>query len=187
MSNNESWRNVGKHVRKLRRDNGLTLKQLAVGCDLSSNAISLVERGEVAPTVITLCKIAHALGVPAASFFHDVCPRDVVITRAGTFPEQTRSEAAFHALARSGITGRPLPESSDLCSLAAPLSQMVLCVSGSIEYEVDDHSYLLYPGDSLSFNAEAFHRWRNAGSETGVAVMVLNPNLLITSQEDEQP
>jgi DNA-binding XRE family transcriptional regulator len=59
MPARESWRNVGHKIRYLRKADQLTIKQLAAGSGLSANAISLVERGEVAPTVETLCKVAR--------------------------------------------------------------------------------------------------------------------------------
>ena len=173
MTDSESWRNVGKRIRKLRKENRLTLKQLAVGCDLSPNAISLVERGEVAPTVITLCKLAHALGASASSFFQEVCPTEVIVTRAMDGQAQMRSESALCALAGKGISLATSSRDSVCCAPSARLTQMVLCVCGPIEYEVDDQCYLLNPGDSLTFSEEAFHRWRNPSMETGVAIMVL--------------
>jgi len=190
MTERESWRCVGKRIRNLRKENRLTLKQLAVGCDLSPNAISLVERGEVAPTVLTLCKIAHALGVSAGSFFHELCPTEVILTRAVQGRDQPQPENAFHLLAGRGFSTASFPREGSGCSLSGQMSstrmtQMVLCVSGPIEYDVDDQCYVLDPGDSLTFNGEAFHRWRNPGTETGVAVMVLTPQPEPALQEAE--
>ena len=74
MPEKESWRFVGQRIRQLRKSNQLTIRQLATGTGLSANAISLVERGEVAPTVATLCKIAHALGASVSTFFDEACP-----------------------------------------------------------------------------------------------------------------
>jgi transcriptional regulator with XRE-family HTH domain len=177
MADSESWRNVGKRVRQLRKESGLTLKQLASGCDLSINSISLVERGEVAPTVLTLCKIAHALGVPAGSFFQEICSTEVILTRAAPAQDTNHTENVFHALVGKDI-GVPSSLEGAGCPIAGLMTQRVLCVCGLIAYEVDDQCYLLYPGDSLTFNGQALHRWRNPGAETGVAVMVL------TSQQD---
>lgn len=207
----ESWQNIGKRIRKLRKENRLTLKQLAAGCELSPNTISLVERGEVAPTVVTLCKVAHTLGVSASAFFHDICPTEVILTRAAQYPaadssttppaaanrelrnlddgaeraERSRSaagmqvesqtESAFQLLAGRERPGSTLSSDHGSCNLPAQVNQMVLCVCGQMECEVDDQCYLLYPGDSLSFNSQAFHRWRNTGAKAGIAVMVVGP------------
>lgn len=175
MSERESWRNVGKRIRIVRKENKLTLKQLATGCDLSPNAISLVERGEVAPTVVTLCKIAHALGVSASSFFQEVCSPEVVLTRARAEAfEKTIPQQVFISLSGKVEPNRVSDQGYSVCAMPK-MVQTVLCVCGAVEYEVDDHVYRLNPGDTLSFNGQAFHRWRNPGSEAGVAVMVISP------------
>lgn len=175
MGERESWRNVGRRIRLVRKENHLTLKQLAKGCELSANAISLVERGEVAPTVVTLCKIAHALGVSASSFFQEVCSPEVVLTRA----QASENEQALPQQVLCSLSGMSAPEVEmekdySACSRTKAL-QTVLCVCGVVEYEVDERVFRLNPGDTLSFNGQAFHRWRNPGLEAGVAVMVLNP------------
>mgnify|MGYP000262397794 CR=1 FL=1 len=69
MSENETWKNVGKRVRWLRRTHGLTIHQLARGCGLSANAISLVERGVNAPSVAGLEKFAKVLKVEVRELF----------------------------------------------------------------------------------------------------------------------
>lgn len=168
MAESESWRAVGKRIRLLRKGNELTLKQLSLGCGMSINALSLVERGEVAPTIATLCKIAHALGVPVGHFFQDICPSEVVIHRAG---ERDACEVSRQAL--SALTADLEPGESCIPIGFACLT--VLCVSGTLEYRVYENGYRVNPGDSLTFNANAPHVWKNLGQETGVAVMILPP------------
>jgi quercetin dioxygenase-like cupin family protein len=49
----------------------------------------------------------------------------------------------------------------------------ILCICGQVELELDGQNYCLNPGDSLAFNSDAFHRWRNSGDSTGIAVLIL--------------
>lgn len=151
MARTDTWKNVGGKIRQLRKMNQLTIRQLANGCDLSPNAISLVERGEVAPSVATLCKIARALGVSASSLFHEVCSPEVVLSKVG--------EASQQAAA--------------VCDAYGAVRQSILCMSGYLLFEVDDRTFCLEPGDQLSFNREAYHRWHNPGPTTGVAILIL--------------
>jgi transcriptional regulator with XRE-family HTH domain len=171
MSTSESWHNVGKKIRHLRKAHQLTIKQLAAGCDLSSNAISLLERGEVAPTVATLCKIASALGAPASAFFREVCPNEVVLTRAHDHLAHHPTSRALTALS---CAIAPPPETGDPAA-AACSPEFVLCLNGEVEYEVDGQSFRLNPGDSVSFNSNVLHNWRNCGSGPALAVMILYP------------
>ena len=180
MAPHESWRNVGNKIRYLRKSNGLTLKQLAHGCGLSANTISLVERSEVAPSIETLCKIANALGVSPSSLFLEVCRPGVVLQRADDIGSGTDVTGQTLQI----LTGS-LPASG--CALATPKTKAspigspsnkrysILCLSGQVELELDGQNYCLDPGDSLAFNSDAFHRWHNTGAATGVAVLII-PN-----------
>lgn len=169
MSLPDTWHNVGSKIRYLRKANGLTLKQLARGCNLSANTISMVERSEVSPTIETICKIAHALGVSPSSLFLEICQTAVVLQRAGEEPlDGSLPQQALHTLtcaaSRSG------------CGMdaASPLRSSILCLSGEIELELDGQTYLLAPGDNLAFNSDAYHRWHNNSPTTGIAVLVLS-------------
>ena len=177
MEIHESWRNVGEKIRYLRKTNGLTLKQLALGCDLSANTISLVERSEVAPNIDTLCKIANALGVSPASLFLEICKPRVVLQRADNENHETAvAEQTLQILACAPKTTGCLQE----VALSKSESQLdrrhsILCLCGRVELELEGQTYCLNPGDSLAFNSDAFHRWRNTENTTGIAVLVLPP------------
>ena len=54
---------VGRNVRRLRLDRGVTQEELAVKSGFGQNYISDLERGRRNPTVVTLWEIAEALGV----------------------------------------------------------------------------------------------------------------------------
>ena len=172
MPTKESWQNIGQKIRQLRKTHQLTIKQLATGCSLSPNAISLLERGEVAPTVTTLCKIATALGVPASSFFREVCPNEVILTRARDHSAFRPADQALTAL-RCTINQNSTDQDQAVCA-----AEFVLCLSGEIEYEADGQSYQLKPGDSLSFNGNVLHCWNNLGSGVALAIMILYPAAL---------
>lgn len=189
MSASEPWRNVGHRIRSLRKTHGLTINQLANGCGLSPNAISLVERGQVAPTVITLCKIASALGVSASSFLQDVCPNEVILVRAEERPvaRPARELGRFLSFETSGADGLAsgrlhfsAPGSAcsaqpQACTTAALYcQQMVMCLCGTIEYEDSEgQTYLLAPGDQLTCNGYSPHRWRSTSDQTAIAVLVM--------------
>ena len=182
MPARESWRNVGHKIRYLRKGHQLTIRQLAAGSGLSSNAISLVERGEVAPTVETLCKIASALGVSASSLLQEICPNEVVLTRARDYHASQMANRALGALACGIVPSEPSPApglhdlaKDDQDAIADYSHEFVLCLSGQIEYEADGKCYPLETGDSLSFNGNILHCCRNPGSDTAVAVIILHP------------
>lgn len=62
----------GQRVREARKAAGLTQEQLAEACGLHSTYISNVERGYRVPTVPTLIKVAHGLGVAPSRLIDDL-------------------------------------------------------------------------------------------------------------------
>ena len=51
--------------------------------------------------------------------------------------------------------------------------EFVLCLRGTLEYQVEDQHFVLSAGDSLLFAAKMRHRWRNPGKTVTNAVFVL--------------
>lgn len=57
------------YIEKIRLEKELSLSELARRSGVSKAHLSYLESGERTPTLQTLCKIAKALGVPAAELF----------------------------------------------------------------------------------------------------------------------
>jgi transcriptional regulator with XRE-family HTH domain len=62
-------RGFGSHVRRLRRERGLTQENLAERANLSSDAIRRIERGRMSPTLKTLRQLCHGLGISLSALF----------------------------------------------------------------------------------------------------------------------
>jgi transcriptional regulator with XRE-family HTH domain len=161
---------VGAQVRALRQRRGLSLRTLAELCDLSPNTISLVERGESSPSVSTLHRLATALSVPITAFFQEHTePVQVVLTRmaqracsgnAHVLLESLGSGLEEQSLEPFLVTMKPGADSGQQIMVHTG-QEMVYCLQGQVEYEVAGRPYRLAPGDTLLFQAQLAHRWRN--------------------------
>ncbi|KAF0248739.1 MAG: XRE family transcriptional regulator [bacterium] len=64
----KSWLNCqlkfGKNLRQLRKGKGLSQEALAHEADLDRSYVGQVERGECNISLINICKLADALGLP---------------------------------------------------------------------------------------------------------------------------
>ena len=172
---------VGSQLRALRQKRGLSLRTLAELCDLSPNTISLIERGDSSPSVSTLRRLATALGVQITAFFEvQAEPVQVVLTRAAerrrsgnaqVFLEslgaglQEQSVEPFMVTMRPGADSGPQP-------IVHTGQEVVHCVQGEVEYEVEGRSYRLAVGDTLLFEAWLPHRWSNPGSVPATFLLV---------------
>jgi len=62
---------IGGNIRRVRKEQTLTLRQLARRTGLSVSALSQIERAECSASVASLHRIASALGVRVATLFGD--------------------------------------------------------------------------------------------------------------------
>jgi transcriptional regulator with XRE-family HTH domain len=61
----EDWRHrVGRNVRLLRQQKGLTQEKLAVDSEIDLTYMGGIERGRRNPSLMVMVRIAKALGVP---------------------------------------------------------------------------------------------------------------------------
>ena len=63
MDEKEFLRILGENVRKLRKEKGLTIKQLAHQCDIEESNFIRLEKGRTNATSLTLLKVSRALNI----------------------------------------------------------------------------------------------------------------------------
>lgn len=63
MQMKDRLKNIGIRIKSERLRRGLSQEELAEECDISRNAISLIETGKMNPTIIRVLDIAQVLGV----------------------------------------------------------------------------------------------------------------------------
>jgi len=177
--------NVGYGLRKLRSERSLSIRALAEKSGLAVNTLSLIENGKTSPSCSTLQQIATALGVPITAFFETELPQNTVVyVRACQ-----RSHAAFtHGTLEdlgAGLRNRVVEPfivtlepnaGSGATSIVHTGHEFVYCLQGRIIYTVEEHPYLLEPGDSLLFESHLPHRWQNIDSGSSQALLVLCPS-----------
>lgn len=165
---------VGAMLRKLRRERGMTVEALAAAADLSAGLISQVERGIGNPSFTTLLKLSATLGVPLGTFLSD--PGSQTGHRVVRKHERKRLELPGEGLVYELLTpdlqrdlqvlltrmppgfdgaGQPFRHPGEEC-------QHVL--SGQLEIFIGDESYELSEGDSITYDSDLPHWYRNPGT-----------------------
>lgn len=173
---------VGSRLRELRQERDMSMRALARASGLSTNALSMIERGRTSPSVSTLYKVSDALGVPITAFFRLEPPKQEVVFRKS---DQRRRvpfpRGVWEGLGGESFVGGLEPfmltlevgASSGRFGMLHSGHEFVLCLEGTLEYEVEDERYMLETGDSLLFAAQLRHRWRNAGKSPCRVVVAL--------------
>jgi transcriptional regulator with XRE-family HTH domain len=175
---------VGRNLRDLRGEQGLSIRSLAEMSGLNVNTLSLIENGKSSPSVSTLQQLASALIVPITAFFEtDIIKNNVSYQKAGQ-----RLQAAFAhgtmADLGAGLTlhgGQPLLVTLEPKADSGPTPivhtghEFVFCLEGRLSYTIEDHIYILNPGDSLLFEAHLPHFWQNVGESTSQSLLIMCP------------
>jgi transcriptional regulator with XRE-family HTH domain len=182
---------VGKRLQELRERRGLSQRVLANASQISPNAVSEIERGEVSPTVYTLTRLATALDVPITTFF-DVgeTRQPIVFIKADQRTRVPFARGLMEGLGGECFTGRIEPfyltlesgGSSGPQPVVHTGHEFVFCIRGVLEYVVGNRAFQLEAGDSLLFASHLHHRWRNPGGMVTNAIIIL-----FDFEEGEQP
>jgi transcriptional regulator with XRE-family HTH domain len=179
---------IGPKVRRLRKEAGLSLAQLAEMSRVSAAAIHKIEQSGMTPTITTLLKVAGALGRPV-SFFVDEEEVSSDPTAYTPSAEQRRILTSHTGIDLAGVSGpygrfllagaraTVLPgASSGDTPLEHPGEELVYVLDGQLEFEVNTRTFLLKTGDALHFRTVQPHAWRNPGKRDAVALwMALRP------------
>jgi len=180
--NDAQYLDVGGRLRKLRDERGVSMRALARQSGLSANALSMIERGLTSPSVSTLSKLSTALGVPITAFFREQKDRHPIVYRK----TQERSriplvQGFWEGLGGEFFDGRmdafaltlENGATSGLHGLIHSGSEFVICLSGFLEVEIDHKQFTLEPGDTILFDANLVHSWKNTGGIETQAVFIV--------------
>lgn len=76
---------IGRKIKLMRMENGLTQEELADRCELTKGFISQLERDLTSPSISTLIDILEALGTNLSEFFEEENDEKLVFTVDDTF------------------------------------------------------------------------------------------------------
>jgi len=161
---------IGRQVRLFRKRLNLTVANVAKQAQLSSGMMSKIENGLTSPSLATLNALANALHVPVTSLFQGFEEqRDVTVIKAGEgLNIERRGSGAGHLYQLLGHTiGKPYTIEPYLITISDPSevvpvfqhagTELIYMIQGKVTYRHGDKTYLLEPGDSMFFDAEASH------------------------------
>ncbi|MDW7709005.1 MAG: XRE family transcriptional regulator [Deferrisomatales bacterium] len=164
--------NLGARFKELRRQNGMTLKDLAEKTGFSPALLSQIENNIVSPSISTLWSLAEALGVKIGYFFQQEGEelQDYVVTRAGREALVYRNELPHTLPYRDlayGLEDRGMSPFLIVCDEACEFSlkevvyegqEFLFLIQGAIDVVYGEKRFELGPGDSIYYNAGIPHR-----------------------------
>lgn len=163
---------IGENLRRVRKELAMSLDDMARVTGVSKSMLGQIEREEVNPTVSTVWKISNALRIPLSSILEE--PREEV--RMVRLSETKAIEGLssdfslftifpFDEQKRFEIFRKEMNPGARADSKGHRAAEYIFVICGQLEVTVDGSVYLLKKMDSLKFNAERPHSYRNSGKE----------------------
>jgi XRE family transcriptional regulator, regulator of sulfur utilization len=173
---------VGAWIRRLRTDQGLTLRKLATRTHFSPSFISQVENGVVSPSIASMEKIATVLGVTLGEFFAAAAQGDpALVVRAGSGLRMSSgwSQATIAALApMSGHRLEPMLITLEPGGRSAkhpvvhPREEFGYVLAGEVALTLGPEEHALAAGDAVTLRPGELRRWENRGRATARVLIV---------------
>jgi transcriptional regulator with XRE-family HTH domain len=185
---------LGRTARRLRESQSLTLADVARRANISSAMLSRLETGRVSPSLETIVALAQALGVTASVLMQRVGADDggAQLIRAGegleTVRSGTRRGHTYHLLAAQRGPRKVFEpflvtlndRSESFPGFQHPGIEFIHLLSGSLHYRHGRQTYVMKPGDTLTFRGDVAH-----GPEKLVKVPIRMLSIIIYAEEGD--
>lgn len=175
---------IGDNLRGFRRRQGLSVDGLAQLSGTDPALLTAIEEGRHRPDIGTLWTVAKALDLSFSSLLssggdagttvirraeqRSLTSRDGRFTSRALFPLKGERQVEFYELRLSPGAD----ESSD--GHSSGTVENILVGRGQVEVTTADGEHRLEEGDSILFEADVPHRYRNAGDGEAVLYLVMS-------------
>lgn len=181
---------LGETVRRLRREEQMTLQNLADATGLSAAILSQLENDQGNPTLSTLRKIAKALGTSIFALLADVDEAESCVKVERNEAARAFSDPRFNTVFELLSVGY---RSNRLQALRAEIEpgmstcdepmahgtwddeEWTIVLEGEVLLEVGSESHHLRTGDCVHFHPVLAHRYSNIGTCKATVVSVVCP------------
>ena len=174
---------VGSNLRRLRTRRGLSLERLAQISGVSRAMLGQIELGQSAPTINVLWKIARALEVTFSALISARTQSGALVLRSSESKILTSKDRTFSSRALFPFDEPRRVEFYELRLAAGSVedadghppgtSENLVCTAGTIEIDVSGDTHKLEAGDSILFEADTPHAYRNVGRIEAVMYLVM--------------
>lgn len=174
---------VGAAIRRLRDARRISLRTLASKCGFSASFISQVELNQASPSLASLERLAHGLGVTIGQLFQDAEPTTPPIVRTFQRPmlQSGWSHSQIELLGPPGIGHRLeallitiRPRGSSGGRLHAHETELFTIVfAGEVQLQIQETTQVLRRGDAITIPSGMLHRWENKSARDVQLIKVI--------------
>lgn len=159
---------VGAQIRKIRKQQGRTIQDVADTCHLSKGLLSKIETGKVIPALATLSKISDALGVKISLLMESGAEAQAAVTPSmpagGDAFVSTSQGYSLYGLAPHFLNKKMQPllicsEKGEVQphSVSHNGEEFIYVLEGQVQVHVGSLEYILTSGESIYFESVNSH------------------------------
>ena len=174
---------LGARVKRVRTNNGMTVRQLAEKVGLSASFLYQLEQEKTSPSFSTLKSIAAALNTNITLLIEDNLPEEWLIVRGNNYKRVITGNSGMELNLLTFLGSRekrmqpmvfelaPGAASADIAEYRDK-EHFLYILEGEIGVTLGDVKYLLNKGDAAYFIFDAPGELRNAGKDKAVGLWV---------------
>lgn len=173
---------LGEKIRKLRKEQKISIEHISQMSGLSTGLISQMERDLTVPSVVSLWEVAKALNVHINYFFDEYENNEPIIRK---------EERKKIIIPNSNITYELLsPKNKKMECLMVKIepgmcsSNELIChegeecghmIQGTMKIKWGSKEFILNEGDSIYLDSTIPHRFVNIGDITAISIWTMTP------------
>ena len=173
---------IGRKIKDLRNQNGLTQQELADRTELTKGYISQMERGQVTPSVVTLLDLIECLGTTPSEFFKETEQDHVVYSEAEFFEKIDEAGNSIQWVVPPAQQNQMEP----LLVVVQPKERLAedkphageefgYLISGRLKLHLGEKVYTVKAGESFYYKAKHKHYIENPGARPAKFIWVSTP------------
>ncbi|WP_040572049.1 cupin domain-containing protein [Shewanella benthica] len=177
---------IGASLKVIRKQKGLSQRELAKRAGVTNSTISMIEKNSVSPSVNSLKKVLSGLSLSLVDFFSmegNTQSEAKVVYRSDDLLDIGDGNLDYKLIGRDypnramSVMSETYPPGSDTGAemLKHEGEEAAMVIEGRLELTVGDEVFILEAGDSYYFNSESPHRFRNPFDEECRLVSATTP------------
>lgn len=178
---------LGRELRRLRTNRGLSLQELARRADVSVGLLSQIERGISSPSLRTLTKLRSALDVSLGQLFDAPAPTGAAEARfVRRLSDRAHMDFGPSRLVKELLSPDPAAGLQMMVLLIPPDGgsgdqpyhyggeKAGLVLEGFLRLTINGHVLDLRTGDSFQFDSQLPHSFRNLHRQPAKVLWIIN-------------
>jgi XRE family transcriptional regulator, regulator of sulfur utilization len=173
---------IGNNLKQIRDKKKLSLDKVAELTGVSKSMLGQIERGESNPTITTVCKIAKGLRVSFTELIST--PRsEVVLIKKCDIQPMVEDEGKYKLYPffpyednrRFEIFSVDIESGGNLSAVGHGdgTEEFITVFQGQLSIKINEEIYIVNKGDSIRFNSDKPHEYKNTGNELATINMII--------------